>query len=67
MTKKLLDSAGRAQTTLAPRSIGPHPITKFARTPTTKICNSSSKGVYKTPVWPSARVSQSDSIKSRGV
>ena len=31
-----------------------------------KVCNASSKAIYKTPHWPSARVSQADSVPSRG-
>ena len=31
-----------------------------------RVCNASSKVPYSTPVWPSARVSAADGIKSRG-
>jgi len=64
--KKLLNAAGRQQATLAPKTIAAPFVTKFARSQTTRVCNASSKEAYKTPKWPSARVSAADGIKSRG-
>ena len=31
-----------------------------------RVCNATSKALYVTPVWPSARVSAADSIKAKG-
>ena len=64
--KKLINAAGRQQATLAPKQIAAPFVTKFARSQTARVCNASSKEAYKTPKWPSARVSAADGIKSRG-
>jgi hypothetical protein len=40
---------------------------KEAQSPSFRVCNASPKVPYQTPVWPSARASQADSIKSRGL
>jgi hypothetical protein len=31
-----------------------------------RVCNASQKEAYRTPAWPSARVSQADGIKAKG-
>lgn len=39
---------------------------KAAQSVPTRVCNASSKTPYVTPIWPSARASAADGIKSRG-
>lgn len=64
--KKLHDTRGRAVIALAPKSGIRREQVVFETPPVTRVCNASSKEPYKTPTWPSARVSAADSVKSRG-
>ena len=65
MTKKLITSDGKRNTTIDPRKIQVQPV-KFAPPSYIRVCNASSKEIYHTPTW-NVRESKAEEIASVGL